>query len=65
MRQKIIRNSAKCKHCGDEIESKYVHDFVSCRCGSVSVDGGKQYLRRAATKPDIYEDTSIVQDLPE
>lgn len=26
------RNRAKCKNCGDIIESKYQHDFVTCTC---------------------------------
>lgn len=28
----IIRNSAKCDHCGTEIESKHRHDFVVHYC---------------------------------
>ena len=28
----IIRNSAKCVHCGTEIESKHRHDFVVHYC---------------------------------
>lgn len=26
------RNRAKCRNCGDTIESKTQHDFVSCTC---------------------------------
>ena len=44
--QRILRNRIKCNTCGDIIESTYTHDFVSCSCGRVSVDGGKDYLRR-------------------
>lgn len=47
MSQKIIRNAIKCKHCGDVIESNHLHDFKSCSCGKVSVDGGHEYLRRS------------------
>ena len=43
---KITKNAIKCKHCGDVIESKYCHNFVTCSCGSCSVDGGHDYLRR-------------------
>ena len=43
---KIIKNAIKCKRCGDIIESKYRHDFVTCTCGCCSVDGGHDYLRR-------------------
>lgn len=43
---KIIRNMVRCNHCGDIIESKYRHDYVACKCGCCSVDGGHDYLRR-------------------
>ena len=42
----IIRNAIRCNICGDEIESKHRHDFVTCKCGACSVDGGHDYLRR-------------------
>ena len=45
--RKIIRNAIKCKHCGDVIESTYRHNLVTCSCGSCSVDGGLDYLRRS------------------
>lgn len=45
-RKKLLRNRAQCLHCHDIIESKHVHDYVSCSCGKLSVDGGKDYLRR-------------------
>jgi ribosomal protein S27AE len=60
---KIIRNSAKCKKCGDEIESKHRHDFVSCKCGSIFTDGGKDYFRRGGNPEDLI-DTSIFHVLP-
>lgn len=53
----IIRNSAICNKCKKEIESRYRHDFRSCRCGAFSVDGGMSYLRRVGLD---YTDTSIV-----
>ncbi len=59
---KILRNSAKCKKCGDEIESKYRHDFVRCSCGEIFVDGGKDYFRRGAVDLDNIIDTSIVEN---
>lgn len=45
-RGRLIYNGVKCRICGDVIESKHVHDFVSCSCGNVSVDGGLDYPRR-------------------
>ena len=41
------RNMAKCLDCNDVIESHYRHDFVSCSCGNISVDGGKDYTKRS------------------
>lgn len=35
----------RCKECGDIIESKHVHDFVRCKCGSIAIDGGDDYMR--------------------
>lgn len=56
--QKIIRNAARCKICGDVIESKTTHDFVTCSCGNVSVDGGHEYLHRCFQNKDKYEELS-------
>ena len=56
----IIRKSIKCALCGDEIESKYRHDFQTCQCGVCSVDGGRDY-RRIVGNPGTFIDTSIVQ----
>ena len=58
-RSKKERNRARCKKCGDVIESKHVHDFVTCKCGSISVDGGPSYKRRlfpAQPKEDWIEE---------
>ncbi len=53
----ILRNSAKCLNCNEEIESKHRHDFATCKCGNLSVDGGLDYLRRSISNE--YLDTSI------
>jgi len=50
-----IRNRAKCKKCGDVIESKYRHDFVTCTCGAISVDGGNDYWKRSGNPEDFEE----------
>lgn len=55
----ILRNSAKCHSCGGEIVSVYRHDYQSCPCGNVSVDGGGSYIKRSVRDPSNYEDTSI------
>lgn len=57
--QRIVRNAARCRHCGDVIESTSTHDFKRCSCGTIFVDGGHEYLRRGFTNlPDDYEDLS-------
>lgn len=48
----INKNVIKCRKCGDEIESKTLHDFKFCKCGSVAVDGGHDYLRRCGNRED-------------
>ena len=63
--QKIIKNQVKCLKCVDIIESKNRHDFVTCSCGNVSVDGGKDYLRRTFHNKDDYEELSIVENTEE
>lgn len=59
----IKRNIIKCTHCGDVIESIHVHDFKYCSCGTVTVDGGKEYCKRSfKNSPDDFEDLSEWED---
>lgn len=37
------RHRIKCLNCMTIIESLYGHHFVSCNCGSCSVDGGPNF----------------------
>lgn len=60
--QVILRNSAKCLSCGDEIESKHRHDFVTCSCGNLSVDGGLCYLKRCFGGGG-WEETSTMEEV--
>jgi ribosomal protein L37AE/L43A len=62
-RYKIIRNSAICKLCDTEIVSRYRHDFVSCDCGEIFVDGGTSYIRRGGRNLENIIDTSEYEDL--
>lgn len=55
---KILKNAIKCKTCGDIIESKSTHDFVTCSCQTCSVDGGLSYLRRCAPSREAFEELS-------
>lgn len=55
---KMLVNKAKCLLCNDVITSKHSHDYVTCRCGNLSVDGGREYARRLYQKPNSYQDLS-------
>jgi len=48
----IFINAAVCKKCGDYIRSKNRHDFKSCKCGAVIVDGGSWYCKRMGEEED-------------
>lgn len=55
----ILRNSAFCAVCGDSLISKHRHDYVSCKCGAIAIDGGVTYLRRLADSWVNFIDTSL------
>ena len=59
--EKIILNRLRCLKCGDIIESKSVHDYVSCSCGACAVDGGNEYLRRTGKRGEDWENLSEVE----
>ena len=42
----------QCKKCGDIIWSRTDHDYRSCTCESVSVDGGFSYTRIIGEEKD-------------
>ena len=60
--KKITRNAIRCNLCGDEIESKYSHDFRWCSCGGCAVDGGSEYLRRLYTQEGCFTDVSTFEE---
>lgn len=49
----LTKNKAKCKKCGDIIESVHRHDFKWCSCESIAVDGGTAYIKRCGNLEDI------------
>lgn len=59
-KEEIISNKIKCKKCEDIIESKSTNDYKKCSCGTVAVDGGKDYLKRIGNEED-YEDISEIK----
>lgn len=54
----IISNQVKCLKCCDTPFSKHRHDYQTCSCGSIAVDGGCDYLRRVGDM-SAYEDQSL------
>lgn len=55
--EKILLNQAKCLICGEVLTSEYTHDFKTCQCGNLSVDGGKTYIKRC------FKDYSQIEEL--
>lgn len=45
MKETLVANRIECLSCGSILHSKSVHDFVTCACGRVSLDGGSNYQR--------------------
>jgi len=39
--------------CFDIIESHHRHDFVSCKCGTIFLDGGMDYIRYGGGTGDM------------
>jgi len=69
-------NCVKCLKCGNIIFSRAIHDFRSCTCESVSVDGGFDYMKvcgdrgnfefvrknMKVTKDELYKDWNYSRD---
>jgi len=65
----------KCNKCLDIIYSRARHDYHSCSCGNISIDGGFDYTRVGgqtfpkifdfeikATKKQLYDDWNNMKD---
>ena len=57
----IVSNQIECLSCGDKPYSAHRHDFQSCKCGKVAVDGGQEYTRRVGASAD-WKDISILME---
>jgi len=58
----IIQNEAKCLNCGDQIYSAFRHDYKSCTCGNITVDGGQSYVLHGWIKKELREDKSVFME---
>lgn len=71
-RTQCTRNAVRCLKCDSVIESVRRHDFITCKCGGVSVDGGigwcdsicMRRLWKDGAPEDWYEDLSEFEDVP-
>ena len=54
-----VRHAIYCKLCKETVESKSDHDFKTCSCGSVGVDGGIGLSNRIIGSPENMEQRSI------
>jgi hypothetical protein len=63
--EKIISNKIQCKHYGEVIESNGIHEFVTCKCETCSVDGGHYHLGRSyknSPEEDFIELSKVEED---
>lgn len=56
--KRLTKNAARCTVCKTVIQSKHRHDWVSCKCGKIFVDGGLAYQRIGYSVPEDFEDLS-------
>jgi len=50
-------NAIQCEECGCTVYSRARHDFRSCECGKVSIDGGFDYTKinfKTKTAPEPF-----------
>ena len=59
----IVQNAVICNKCGEFIVSKHRHDFVTCHCGTISVDGGQAYLRRVGGLGKMPDGRNVVTEM--
>ena len=52
----IYSNTATCLICNETIRSINRHDYRTCKCGNLSVDGGSWHLGRGFKKGGSYKD---------
>jgi hypothetical protein len=59
----VWSNEAKCLSCGDVLRSKNKHNFITCSCGNLSVDGGSAYTKRLfRDEVDSWVEMSVLYD---
>ena len=51
---KIIQNAVVCTKCGDTLISSHRHDYISCSCGNITIDGGVDYFKEIINDTTSY-----------
>lgn len=55
MKDKLLFTSAVlCKKCGAILFSRAIHDYRTCPCGEVSIDGGFDYCKLSYKKEEDF-----------
>jgi lysyl-tRNA synthetase class I len=55
--------AAQCNECGDVIFSRVKHDYRSCTCNCISVDGGYEYFKVSHPSGVIFKEIEIELDV--
>ena len=58
---RILINMAQCKKCKDVIISEHENDIINCKCGNLSIWGGKKCTRREWKSKD--DDKSAFKEM--
>ena len=61
-RAMVTQHGLRCYRCRDRIFSNFRHDFVSCKCDAIFIDGGFDYVR-AGFDPEIGPGEPIARQL--
>ncbi len=52
-------NAYQCLNCNDIIYSRARHDYRTCSCGKLSVDGGFDYVRITCESKHLYKPINL------
>jgi hypothetical protein len=52
----IYHNKAQCLICNTIVESNHRHDYQTCECGNIAVDGGSWYGKGMCGKDNTFLD---------
>jgi len=49
----VVCTGIQCQACGEIVVSLHRHDWRSCKCGKVFIDGGRDYVRYGGDAENI------------